>query len=467
MEDQNSIKVAFYGDDFTGSTDALEFLTRAGAKTVLFLENPTPELVASFKGLDAIGIAGLTRAMEPTEMADTLIEAFSSLKKLQPRHVHYKVCSTFDSSPEIGNIGTAIECGEQIFSNRLTPVLVAAPNLGRYSAFGNLYARMGIGSQGHIFRLDLHPSMRRHPITPANESDLRIHLSKQTNQPMGLVDLVDLNGSIDDIHTKLDSQVQLGKKIVFFDAMYENQMQTIGNVIDNRVEDEKPLFSVGSSGIEKALGDFWAKKGILTERKNWRELTESKPMLVLSGSVSPVSAAQIEWAVKNGFTEIGLDVSILDNEEKQDDYIHQYSRKITNLLKQGESVIFHTSKGPDDPRYREAKAIFKMKGWDEKRIRTNTAKRFGSILGKSARLALEHISIKRLVISGGDTSSYVARELGIKAVEMIAPIYLGAPVCKAFAPGSPIDQMEVNLKGGQVGDVSYFGELQQGKKGIC
>ena len=36
MSQPESILLAFYGDDFTGSTDALEFLSRAGAKTVLF-----------------------------------------------------------------------------------------------------------------------------------------------------------------------------------------------------------------------------------------------------------------------------------------------------------------------------------------------------------------------------------------------------------------------------------------------
>ncbi|HYH56179.1 MAG TPA: four-carbon acid sugar kinase family protein, partial [Anseongella sp.] len=34
------LMLAFYGDDFTGSTDALEFLNRAGARSVLFIEPP-------------------------------------------------------------------------------------------------------------------------------------------------------------------------------------------------------------------------------------------------------------------------------------------------------------------------------------------------------------------------------------------------------------------------------------------
>ncbi|MEN3322352.1 four-carbon acid sugar kinase family protein [Mariniflexile soesokkakense] len=466
MEKTKDILLAFYGDDFTGSTDALEFLSRAGAKTVLFLENPTKELLEKFNDLDAIGVAGMTRAMVPDEMASVLDEAFQSLRKLKPRHVHYKVCSTFDSSPEIGNIGTAIQCGVNTFNNKFTPILVAAPNLGRYSAFGHLYARMGIGSKGAIYRLDKHPSMSKHPITPSHESDLRIHLSKQTNQPMGLIDLVDLDKDILDVKEKLSTETESGNQIVFFDAMYENQMQIIGEVFDNEVNENAPLFSVGSSGIEKALGDYWSKVGILKQRTDWEVLEECQPILVLSGSVSPVTASQINWAVANGFEDIAVSVEALENEDSEAKLINDYQEKITSFLKAGKSVILHTSKGPEDSRFQETKSFFNRKGWDEQMIRSQTAKRFGKILGQSARRALEQIPVKRLVIAGGDTSSYVARELGIVAVEMIAPVFIGAPMCRAFAPNSPINNIEVNLKGGQVGDETYFVALQKGRKTI-
>lgn len=460
---KNNILIAFYGDDFTGSTDALEFLSRAGAKTVLFLNDPTPEQLSRYHDLDAVGIAGMTRAMIPEAMDKTLQKAFQSLKELHPRHVHYKVCSTFDSSPEIGNIGTAIACGVNVFQNEFTPILVGAPNLGRYSAFGNLYARMGIGSQGKIYRLDRHPSMCQHPITPASESDLRLHLSKQTDQSMGLIDLVDLGKPIEDVKAKLGTEIESGHKIVFFDAMYESQMATIGEVVDSQAQDGKPLFSVGSSGIEKALGDFWEKHYKLKPRQQWETLEECKPMLVLSGSVSPVTASQIEWAVNHGFEEIAVDVKALDEDVSDASFIDEYQQKIADYLKAGKSIILHTSKGPHDLRIQETKDFFEQKGWDEAMIRTQTARRFGKILGKSARKALTEVPIKRLVIAGGDTSSYVARELGIEAVEMIAPVYTGAPMCRAFAPNSPLDQVEVNLKGGQVGDETYFGALQLGR----
>ncbi|MEO9475741.1 MAG: four-carbon acid sugar kinase family protein [Cyclobacteriaceae bacterium] len=457
MEKSKDIFIAFYGDDFTGSTDALEFLSKAGAKTVLFLDNPTEEQIDQFEDIDAIGVAGMTRAMPPAEMASTLKVAFESLKALQAKHVHYKVCSTFDSSPEIGNIGTAIETGQSIFENEFTPVLAAAPNLGRYSAFGHLYARMGIGSQGEIYRLDRHPSMSKHPTTPADESDLRKHLARQIEAKMGLIDLVDLSG-MDGGAEKLDELIDDENKIIFFDAMYENQMAGIGEVLDAKAS-EKTLFSVGSSGIEKALGDHWANLGQLQERTDWENITEQEAILVLSGSVSPVTADQINYAVTNGFVEISVEVDSLCDQG----LALTYSDKIEQLLASGKSVILHTCKGPDDPRLGQSKAYFQTLGLDELGIRSETAKRFGSLLGKAARIALKKVPVQRLVIAGGDTSSYVARQLGIDAVEMIAPIYSGAPLCRAYAKGSPVDGIEVNLKGGQVGDKRYFETLRKGR----
>src|SRR3954447_11121488 len=141
--------MAFYGDDFTGSTDALEALSLAGAKTVLFIQPPTPKQIESFPGLQAIGVAGMTRALAPEAMEIELRSAFSALKQLGAQHLHYKVCSTFDSSPETGNIGRAIDTGAAIFPAPFVPLLIGAPSLGRYCVFGNLFARMGIGSQGN------------------------------------------------------------------------------------------------------------------------------------------------------------------------------------------------------------------------------------------------------------------------------------------------------------------------------
>ncbi|HRG23293.1 MAG TPA: four-carbon acid sugar kinase family protein, partial [Chitinophagaceae bacterium] len=140
MKPSTKILLAFYGDDFTGSTDALEFITRAGAKAVLFTETPTAEQLAAIPGLNVYGVAGKTRSLSPAEMEKILMPAFEQMRATGARHVHYKVCSTFDSSATIGSIGKAIDCGAAVFKNEFTPVLGGMPALGRYCLFGNLFA---------------------------------------------------------------------------------------------------------------------------------------------------------------------------------------------------------------------------------------------------------------------------------------------------------------------------------------
>ncbi|HZI30767.1 MAG TPA: four-carbon acid sugar kinase family protein, partial [Candidatus Binatia bacterium] len=172
--------LTFYGDDFTGSTDALEQLTLAGIRTALFIQPPTPAQLRKFPGLQAIGVAGKTRSLSPDAMERELKPALLALKKHGPRHVHYKVCSTFESTPKVGSIGRVMDVAAKIFPAPFIPLLVAAPALGRYTIFGQHFARYGIGSTGEIHRLDRHPSISKHPVTPMREADLRQHLAKQT-----------------------------------------------------------------------------------------------------------------------------------------------------------------------------------------------------------------------------------------------------------------------------------------------
>ena len=65
-----------------------------------------------------------------------------------------------------------------------------APPLRRYTVFGNHFAAAG----DEMFRLDRHPTMSRHPVTPMHEADLRVHLSRQTQANIGLMSLPELAG---------------------------------------------------------------------------------------------------------------------------------------------------------------------------------------------------------------------------------------------------------------------------------
>ncbi|NBC24010.1 MAG: four-carbon acid sugar kinase family protein [Bacteroidetes bacterium] len=464
MKNLKEILIAFYGDDFTGSTDAMEFLSRAGAKTMLFLEPPSAEKLRRYQPLDAFGVAGMTRSMKPIDMVQTLKPVFEVLNTIDPRHLHYKVCSTFDSSPEIGSIGKVIDLGAKVFNSAFVPLLVAAPNLSRYCAFGNLFAGMGIVGKNDIYRLDRHPSMSKHPITPADESDLRIHLSRQTQKKIGLFNILDVEKSFDESVDLLNTIISTGNEIVLFDAIYEHQMKHIGKLLDYSADViQRPLFSVGSSGIEKALGDHWKEIGQLTNRAEWHSLGKKEPLLVASGSCSPVTAAQIEWALSQGFREVPVDPEILTEDEEANTLVNQYFQKVISFLRKGESVVLHTCIGPEDSHIDKTNIIKDKKDWTGGAGKSNIARIYGQTLGKIVQAVLDEINVERIVVAGGDTSGHVARALGIETLEMIAPIVTGAPMCKVHAPSSSADGVELNLKGGQVGNERVFEKILEGK----
>ncbi|MGE5520469.1 MAG: four-carbon acid sugar kinase family protein [Candidatus Dadabacteria bacterium] len=436
--------LAYYGDDFTGSTDALEFISRAGLKSVLFIEPPTKTQLDRYPDLDAIGVAGMSRSLSPTEMEQILPRAFQALKEMQPKHVHYKVCSTFDSSPKVGSIGKAIDIAAEVFNSSFIPLLVAAPILGRYSVFGNLFARMGIGSDGDVYRLDRHPSMSKHPITPADESDICLHLAKQTKKQIGLLDILNIQQGKESCITALEGLKDRKTDIILFDALYQQQLQLIGDLIDTEAESSSPLFSVGSSGIEMALGASWNKKDVITDENIWEVPSEASSILVLSGSCSPVTAGQIKWAKQQGFKELEIDAGAVAN-HKISNLVELYCSQAIDCLQHNQSVIIHTG------------------GTSNKTIvQQDSARLLGTFLGMLGHSICKQKKVERLVIAGGDTSSYAARALGIEAVEMIAPLVPGAPLCKAYAPGSPVDNIELNFKGGQVGAEDFFELLRRG-----
>lgn len=421
---EKDLLLAYYGDDFTGSTDALEFLCRAGLKTMLFIEPPTQDQLQSFPELDAYGVAGKTRSLSPIEMEVVLVEAFAKMRVKKPKHIHYKVCSTFDSSPAIGSIGKVVDIASNIFNNPIIPVIGGAPHLGRYCSFGNLFAKMGIGSNGKIHRLDRHPSMSKHPVTPMNEADLRLHLSKQTQQEIGLIDILQFEQPIEE--WKND------KPVMLVDALYEHQLLKIGEWMNSLQHNNQPLFSIGGSSVEVALGKYWNQQGLVIPKTDWQTIEKANPFLVVSGSCSPVTAAQIAFAKANGFEEVVLDAIAIANDGIVGEQLLQ---QVNQLLQQGNNVIVHTG---------------------TKEGNNLPSEKLGTALGLIAKSAVQQTNIKRVVVAGGDTSSYAARAMDIEAVEMIAPLVIGAPLCKAYSKNKSMNGLEVNFKGGQVGSENYF-----------
>ncbi len=454
--------MSFYGDDFTGSTDVLEALTLAGVKTVLFLTSPSAEARADFADVDALGIAGTGRSLSPDAMNEVLPPLFTELAALRAPISHYKTCSTFDSSPEVGSIGRALDLGQEVFHSRFVPLVGGVPRFGRYCVFGNVFARAGVGSDGESYRLDRHPTMSVHPVTPMNESDLRVHLGRQTSKRFALFDVLQYRLDEPERSARLDELLTDEPEVVLFDLLEPEQLAKAGQLIWSRASRQAPLFAIGGSGIQYALLAHWRETGFLEPEKPSEPLEGVPQVLAVSGSCSPVTQRQILEADAAGYEVVALDTPELVDPDRSAAARVATIERAAKHLSDGRSVILHSCLGPQDPRIPATSQALAARGISPEEGRLQSARLLGSQIGETLRALLEESSAPRVIVAGGDTSGYVAAALGIQALEMLAPLAPGNPVCRAYAPGSPFDGIEIAFKGGQVGSRDYFATALRG-----
>jgi uncharacterized protein YgbK (DUF1537 family) len=434
--------MTYYGDDFTGSTDVMEACVRSGLDAVLFLDSPTREDVEALGSLDVVGVAGLSRSWSPKEMDDQLPTIFQALKKLGAPLFHYKICSTFDSSPQVGSIGRAMEIARDTFGEHTIPLVVGAPILKRYTAFGNLFAT----ADGVTYRIDRHPTMANHPVTPMTEGDLLVHLSHQTSLPGGLIDVLTLNQSPDQIDDAVDQKVAEKPGYLLFDVLEETSLRETGRQLSRLVsrrweEHQETTVVCGSSGVEYALAEHWmAGTKHSSPSDQAFAVVEPATTLVVVGSRSPVTAAQTEFARENGFLEVPVDPArFLDHPAEIEAYRAELVAQVLHsLASQTNTILTTPPKSSDVPID-------------------------GNALGAQLSLIVKDVARQnlppRLVVAGGDTSGHVAQALGIHSLRVIGLMAPGSPLCLAGLSRDVKGSLEICLKGGQVGPPDYFVHL--------
>jgi uncharacterized protein YgbK (DUF1537 family) len=307
------------------------------------------------------------------------------------------------------------------------------------------------------YRLDRHPTMSKHPITPMNESDLRQHLARQTDQSIALFDILHLAGQDDELDRHLQSLRAESAKIILFDTLDNGHLAKVGRLIWNSSRAES-LFVVGSSGVEYAAVAHWQQIGLAEKRTRFEPLAEVEQLVVVSGSASPVTASQIDWALTRGYVGLRLDTVKLVDPAQAEAIRTAVIEQALSQLNAGKSVIVYTAHGPDDPALAATRQRMRELGFEA----SNMGQILGIQLGQILRVLLTETGLQRACVAGGDTSGFVAPQLGIYALEMIMPTAPGSPLCRASSHEKQFDGLEIVLKGGQVGQANYFGVIQQG-----
>jgi 3-oxoisoapionate kinase len=418
--------LSYYGDDFTGSTDVMEALASHGVSTVLFTRLPTPDEFVLYAHHQAIGLAGTSRSETPQWMDVHLPAIFEWLKSLEARYCHYKVCSTFDSSPKIGNIGKATDIGAAVFNQDMVPMIVGAPQLKRFTFAGHLFAAY----QGDVYRIDRHPVMSRHPVTPMHEADLCLHLAAQTSRVTRLANAQWPNDGIGlfDVHDAA-TQLEAGERLLA----------------------TQRGFVVGSSGLEYALVKALTKRGDIEGKADFAPLAAMPQIVVVSGSVSPTTERQIKHALQNGFRAVPVDAVELARGGA--DVMQRTIAAAHDILNTGHSPLVHTALGPSTDHGAALNAI------------SDARKSIGEGLGKILKALLEATRLRRAIVAGGDSSSHALGQLDFFALTTRKPLPAtpGSPLCTVASGATFLNGIDLALKGGQLGGDDYFSMLREGR----
>jgi uncharacterized protein YgbK (DUF1537 family) len=441
--------LGWYGDDFTGATDTLAVLTQAGLRAMLFMGVPGGAQQAAAAralggALHAVGIAGASRSMAPAAMEGELEPVGAFFATLGSRVLHYKVCSTFDSAPEAGSIGMAVGVLRRHVRHAFVPIVGGQPNLGRYCAFSNLFAAAGSG--GVVERIDRHPTMRNHPMTPMKEADLRRHLALQGLQPVAGLHYpvyAETRGAQQDVLRRLLDETPAA---VLLDITEPTQLVEIGRLIWQQAQ-QGPLLAVGPSGVAQALIAHWQESGQMPTaeplaRGEGQSLERAdSPVFVFAGSLSPITARQVRGA--KSFQQIALHAgALLDSPS----YGARVQADIGGHLLEGRHVLAYTAsangEAPDTGKSAE--------------LAQATARCVKAIVDGQA---MRGAPLRRMGIAGGDTSSLAVKALGVWGLSYRAALGAGVCVSTTHSDDPALDGMELMLKGGQMGTEDVFERL--------
>ena len=425
--------VLFYGDDFTGASDNAAQYARHGLQTQLFFNHPgMAALQEAAAQCDVVGIAGTARSLHTEAMREELLPVLQAFAQLQVPWVQYKCCSTFDSAAHTGSLGYAIGLMKEVWPDCFVPVHSAAPEFGRYTLFGHHFARAG----NEVYRLDKHPVMSVHPVTPMHESELAKVLLTQGFQTDHVLDVRQL----DQHQTSPEHLTKMlaSHHSAVVDGYTQQQVVTAAAALW-RLTQQRQICAMSAQGLAHGLGQYLRESQHTQFEAPKQQLLPTDRLLVLSGSCSALSAAQIDHAEQAGFICLRL---------SNDALLDDVQTRMLNALSAGQSVVVFTARGREQSH-----------DWPAGQL----TQRIGACFAKLADAAFKHTALSRLVVAGGDSSSYTMRALGAEALQIKASHFAkNAHFAALVSAKAHIHGKEVLLKGGQVGDAQLYSLVLKG-----
>lgn len=401
-------------DDFTGATDLANNLVRAGMRTVQTIGVPAEPV----PGVDAMVVALKSRTNPAGEAVAQSLAALRWLQAQGCRQFYFKVCSTFDSTPQ-GNIGPVAEALMEALGARICCVTPAFPENGRTVYKGHLFV-------GDVLLSD--SGMRNHPLTPMTDANLVRVMQAQSRGKVGLVEHKVVRGGAAPIHARLRQLEDEGYRFAIVDALDNEDLMHLGRAIA-----DMPLVVAGS-GVAIGLPQNHGL-GASAGAADLPPATGARA--IVSGSCSVATNQQVAEFIGRGLPALAIDPLRIAAGE---DVVGEALAWAQPLL--GERpVLVHSTAQPEA-----------VRGVQQQLGSGAAGEMVEKALAAIARGLVER-GVGQLVVAGGETSGAAVQALGVRQLRIGPQIDPGVPWCHAQAGGHGV---HLALKSGNFGTADFF-----------
>lgn len=396
-------------DDFTGGLMIAGYIESAGLTCRVLFDKAE---LAELEPCDVVIVATRTRLIAAAEAVAEVAAIAERFDRAGCDRVAYKVCASFDSTDD-GNIGPVADFLAERYGQ--SPLLLSAgfPRFGATVHQGYLFYRHRLVSES-IKRFD--------PLTPMTDPDLVRVLSRQTRARVGLLAHAALHAGFDAARERLDTLAREGCDYVIMDCSDDSDAEMGARLASTA------RTTVGSDAHIIAFAR--ATAGEATTPATALPPHAEGPAAVLVGSVGPVAMAQLS---SFGEAHPVLTLDLLDGRPE--------AATIANALswaeqRMGEQPFAVTTADETERVERAQQALGALEA----------ARKAERLLAGVAKGLVER-GVRRLAISGGETSGSIVETLGIRQVRPLPESSLGTGFCIAQAP----QHLSLFLKPGKLG----------------
>ena len=396
-------KLLIVADDFTGGLDTGVQFAQQGIATRIVMN---PGEAGEWTEIDGQVLVAVTesRHLPPEAAYAVVFRIVVAAKRAGIPYVYKKTDSVLR-----GNIGSELSAALAASGADMLPFLPAFPRLRRTTVGGRHYID-GVPVSESAFGRD--------PFNPVHESDVRRLISAQTDAR---------------VWNATTETLVLGRGICVLDAQSDEDLSRAG----------ARLGELGALSVSGGCAGFAAFLPPLLKLRT--RVPPAMPalgdrLLVVCGSVNPITRRQLDWAEAHGFARLRLTPA-----QKLE------ADSIAGPLPRTRWLILDTNDPePDNTRTR---VYAESRGWDLEEVRRRIAANLAEALA-----AVEPEWSGALLITGGDTLLQCMARLGGQGLEPLLELFPGVVLSKCRLAGR--ERLIISKSGG-FGEESLLTDLRK------